>query len=44
MRKPGELEVTLEFHSEKGKGTEAIARFPLVSNPSSKKPFAVVPQ
>ncbi|NQX61751.1 sensor histidine kinase [Paenibacillus qinlingensis] len=30
------MEGTLEFHSEKGKGTEAIVRFPLVSNPRSK--------
>ncbi|WNR44547.1 HAMP domain-containing sensor histidine kinase [Paenibacillus roseipurpureus] len=37
------MEGTLKFHSEKGKGTEAIVRFPLVSNTSSKK-SAVVPQ
>ncbi|KRE58436.1 sensor histidine kinase [Paenibacillus sp. Soil750] len=30
------MEGTLKFHSEKGKGTEAIVRFPLVFNPSSK--------
>ncbi|WP_171631548.1 sensor histidine kinase [Paenibacillus plantarum] len=30
------MEGTLEFHSEKGKGTEAIIRFPLISNPRTK--------
>jgi two-component system sporulation sensor kinase B len=35
------MEGSLEFHSEKGKGTEAIVRFPLVSNPRSKN---TVPQ
>ncbi|MDR6552376.1 ATP-binding protein [Paenibacillus qinlingensis] len=37
------MEGTLEFYSEKGKGTEAIVRFPLVSNPSSKK-TSLLPQ
>ncbi|OAS16727.1 sensor histidine kinase [Paenibacillus oryzisoli] len=37
------MEGSLVFHSEKGKGTEAIIRFPLVSNPSSKN-TALVPQ
>lgn len=35
------MEGTLIFHSEKGKGTEAIIRFPLVSSPSSKKPLVL---
>jgi two-component system sporulation sensor kinase B len=36
------MEGTLEFHSEKGKGTAAIIRFPLVSNPKSKKSAVVL--
>ncbi|KRE97753.1 hypothetical protein ASG89_29560 [Paenibacillus sp. Soil766] len=37
------MEGSLEFHSEKGKGTEAIVRFPLVSNTRTKQP-SVLPQ